>query len=146
MLTVKDVGDACGLPGPVIMQWVPRTWVDGHGWMFTPGQLRAAVEIAEDYRRERTASTSLREHDPTDDAVVCDGCGAVVSAGDATRAGWLHAVEPDCGVHADPTGRRDYCPACLVSCPTCRGTDEVCEDCFGAKRIPKSIDYRWDRR
>ena len=73
MFTIKDVGDACGLPGPVIMQWVPRTWVDGHGWMFTAEQLRAAVEIAEEYRRDRDANAPLPERDPGNDAVVCDG-------------------------------------------------------------------------
>ena len=31
LYTIKDVGDACGLPGPVIMQLVPRTWTD-EGW------------------------------------------------------------------------------------------------------------------
>ena len=52
MCTVADVGDACGLPGPVIMQVVPRTWTSA-GWMYTGEQLRAAVVIAEDLRRER---------------------------------------------------------------------------------------------
>jgi hypothetical protein len=140
MFTINEVGDACGLPGPVIMQWVPRTWVDGHGWMFTAEQLRAAVKIAEDYRRDRAANAPLREHDPDEDAIACDGCGTVVSAGDATPAGWLlDKVEPDCSV-------RDYCPACLMPCPTCRGTDEVCEDCCGAKRIPKANDSPRERR
>jgi hypothetical protein len=145
LFNIAQVGDACGLPGPVIMQWVPRTWVDGRGWMFTAEQLRAAVEIAEDYRRTRAANGPLREHDPADDdVIVCGGCGAVAAAGDAARAGWLYTVEPDCSVHADPTGR-EYCPACLVPCPTCRATAGVCEDCFGAKRIPKSTDHPWDR-
>lgn len=55
MFTIKQVGDACGLPGPVIMQWVSRTWVEGVGWMFTAEQLEEAVAVAEDWRRYRRA-------------------------------------------------------------------------------------------
>ena len=53
LFTVKQVGDACGLPGPVIMQLVPRTWTTA-GWMYTTEQLHEAIAIAENLRRERT--------------------------------------------------------------------------------------------
>jgi hypothetical protein len=48
-LTIVDVAKACGLPQPVIAQLVPRTWTDT-GWMYTPAQLQAAVEIADAMR------------------------------------------------------------------------------------------------
>jgi hypothetical protein len=54
LYTIKDVRDACGLPGPVIMQLAPRTWTD-NGWMYTGEQLDAAVIIAADMRRRRAA-------------------------------------------------------------------------------------------
>jgi hypothetical protein len=57
--TIKDVVAACGLPGPVIMQLVPRTWTD-EGWMYTAEQLDEAVVIAAEHRRKLAAST-----DPT---------------------------------------------------------------------------------
>jgi hypothetical protein len=52
--TIKDVVEACGLPGPVIMQLVPRTWTD-QGWMYTTEQLDAAVVIAAEHRRTLAA-------------------------------------------------------------------------------------------
>jgi hypothetical protein len=52
--TIKDVVDACGLPGPVAMQLVPRTWTFA-GWMYSAEQVAASVTIAEDFRRQRTA-------------------------------------------------------------------------------------------
>ena len=52
LLTIKDVGDACGLPQPVVAQLVPRTWTAA-GWMYTPGQLRYAVSLAESMRKRR---------------------------------------------------------------------------------------------
>ncbi|MDT5232250.1 MAG: hypothetical protein QOJ56_2807 [Mycobacterium sp.] len=48
-LTIADVAKACGLPQPVIAQLVPRTWTDA-GWMYSPAQLQAAVEIADAMR------------------------------------------------------------------------------------------------
>lgn len=48
--TIAEVGAACGLPGPVIMQLVPRTWTDA-GWMYTDMQLRDAVAISAEIRR-----------------------------------------------------------------------------------------------
>ena len=52
--TIKDVVAACGLPGPVAMQLVPRTWTFS-GWMYSAEQVAAAVTIAEDFRRQRAA-------------------------------------------------------------------------------------------
>ena len=52
LLTIKDVGDACGLPQPVVAQLVPRTWTAA-GWMYTPGQLRYAVSLAESMRKRQ---------------------------------------------------------------------------------------------
>ena len=48
--TIDEVVAACGLPGPAVMQLVPRTWTD-YGWMFTTEQLNASVVIAEELRR-----------------------------------------------------------------------------------------------
>jgi hypothetical protein len=31
LFTIKQVGDACGVPHPVIMQLVPRTWTEAGG-------------------------------------------------------------------------------------------------------------------
>lgn len=56
--TIKDVVAACGLPGPVVTQLVPRTWVEGVGWLFTAEQLQASMIIADDWRRELTADRS----------------------------------------------------------------------------------------
>jgi hypothetical protein len=53
LFTIKQVGDACGLPHPVIMQLVPRTWTEA-GWMYTNEQLLAAIAIADNLRWGRT--------------------------------------------------------------------------------------------
>jgi hypothetical protein len=54
--TIKDVVEACGLPGPVIMQLCPRTWT-AEGWMYTAEQLDAAVVIAAEHRRQLAVRT-----------------------------------------------------------------------------------------
>ncbi len=59
LFTIKDVVKACGLPGPVIMQLVPRTWTDA-GWMFTAEQLEASVSIAAEHRRRLNAEREFR--------------------------------------------------------------------------------------
>ena len=64
LFTIKQVGDACGLPGPVIMQLVERTWVDDARWMYTGEQLRAAVAVAENLRRCRITNDPLPHDDP----------------------------------------------------------------------------------
>jgi hypothetical protein len=61
LYTIKDVGDVCGLPGPVIMQLVPRTWTDA-GWMYTAAQLEAAVAIADELRNGRAAGPGAAEN------------------------------------------------------------------------------------
>jgi len=53
--TIKEVGEACGLPGPVVMQLVPRTWTQA-GWMYTGEQLAESVRIAAHLRRQRSAA------------------------------------------------------------------------------------------
>lgn len=60
LYSIKDVGDACGLPAAAIMQLVPRTWTDA-GWMYTADQLAAAVTIAADLRRQRAAEASTTD-------------------------------------------------------------------------------------
>lgn len=140
MFTIKQVEDACKLPQPVIMQWVPRTWVDGVGWMFTAEQLREAVTIAAQWRRSRTASEPLRQQDPAD-VIVCDGCGGVAIVDDATWPLWLHVEQPDSSVHADPVGR-DYCQDCVMPCPSCPGAGGLCLECFGAGRVPRPTGPR----
>lgn len=60
MFTIKDVADACGLPQPVISQLVPHTDTAA-GRLYTAGQLRCAVELAEDFRARR----STDGHSPT---------------------------------------------------------------------------------
>jgi hypothetical protein len=45
LFTIKEVGDACGMPQPVVAQLVPRTETDA-GWMSTGEQLAYAMEIA----------------------------------------------------------------------------------------------------
>ncbi|WP_236737238.1 hypothetical protein [Mycolicibacterium llatzerense] len=61
--TIAEVGAACGLPGPVIMQLVPRTWTT-IGWMYTDLQLREAVTIAAEFRGGRQLFPKLGR--PTD--------------------------------------------------------------------------------
>ena len=63
--TIKEVGDHCGLPGPVIMQLVPRTWTE-QGWMYTGAQVLASIAVAEDLRRRREAVSPVALHDPID--------------------------------------------------------------------------------
>lgn len=60
LYTIRDVGAACGLPGPAIMQLVPRTWTD-QGWMYTGEQLDVAVTIAEDLRRKRASASPVTD-------------------------------------------------------------------------------------
>jgi hypothetical protein len=52
LYTIKEVGDTCSLPQPVVAQLVPRTWTEG-GWMYTAEQLAYAVHIAPDVREGR---------------------------------------------------------------------------------------------
>ena len=136
LFTIKQVREACGLPGPVIMQLAPRTWIDGAGWMYTAEQLRAAIEIAEELRRARVANEPRRQPDPND-VIVCESCDAMMMVDETARARWLHVVAPDSSGRADPAGR-DYCPDCVIPCPTCRATDseDLCPGCFGAGRVP----------
>ena len=92
--TIKDVSAACGLPGPVIAQLVPRTWVDEVGWMYTGEQVRASVTVAENLRRFLAWS---REGV----SIGCEICGAQ-PADAAEAAYWLLRNDPQ------PYG---FCPA-----------------------------------
>jgi hypothetical protein len=55
LFTIKDVAVACGLPQPVVAQWVPRTWTR-EGWMYTAEQLQCAIEIGRNAREGRYPS------------------------------------------------------------------------------------------
>jgi hypothetical protein len=95
--TIKDVGDACGLPGPVIAQLVPRTWVDGTGWMYTGEQVAVAVELAGNLRRFLAWSAAGV-------VVACEICGTE-PADAADAAHWRLRSEPEphglCPPHSD---------------------------------------------
>lgn len=94
--TIKDVSRACGLPGPVIAQLVPRTWVDGVGWMYTSEQVHASVGLAENLRRFlgwSKAGVSVR----------CEVCGTEpADAVDAARWDLRDDPEPQgfCPLHS----------------------------------------------
>lgn len=114
LYTIKDVGDACGLPGPVIMQLVPRTWTD-EGWMYTGDQLDASVFIAADLRRDFATATS--DAPPAAvaarvDWLVCDRCGAGASADTEAASPWVTGVESSGRVDANVTIGPDFCPRC----------------------------------
>lgn len=140
LYTIKDVGDACGLPGPVIMQLVPRTWTD-EGWMYTREQLDAAVMIAADLRRQRAAATPDARPAAAPaplDRLVCDRCGTSVHADTEAASAWLNVVEPDSSVHADTIGET-FCPQCVMPCPACgdHASPQLCPHCVCTGRIPK---------
>lgn len=129
LFNIKEVGDRCRLPGPVIAQLVPRTWT-ADGWMYTGAQVSAAIDIAENLRRgHKKAPQPPVEH------VACDRCGRTDVEG---QFGWLSIVGPDSSVNADSWGH-DFCPACLVTCPDCAGTEsnDVCTTCWGAGQVAK---------
>ncbi|MFL0242734.1 hypothetical protein [Mycobacterium sp. SMC-17] len=136
LFTIQQVGHACGLPGPVIMQLVPRTWVDGAGWMYTADQLRDAVVIAANMRRQRTGEPPLSRSD-LGELIACDGCDRIAPFFGEARSGWLHVDDPDSSVQADGEGR-DYCPSCHIECPACAAGVATgdCEQCCGLGRCP----------
>jgi hypothetical protein len=140
LYTIKEVGDACGLPGPVVMQLVPRTWTDD-GWMYTGGQLDAAVLIAGDLRRDLAATAPKAP--PTAvltpvDWLVCDRCGSGVAAGTEAATAWFAVVESIGRVGADTVVGQDFCPRCVTPCPECgeQAGNRLCPQCFGTGRIP----------
>jgi hypothetical protein len=96
--TIKDVGDACGLPGPVIAQLVPRTWVDGVGWMYTGEQVAEAVRVAANLRLFFAWAKSGV-------SVRCEICGAEpADAADAASWALRDDAEPQgfCPEHREP--------------------------------------------
>lgn len=64
LFTIKDVGDACGLPQPVVAQLVPRTRTDA-GWMYTADALAYAVPIAKDVREGRYVLAPSEHGEPS---------------------------------------------------------------------------------
>jgi hypothetical protein len=136
MFSIAEVSEASRLPQPVVMQWVSRTWFDGVGWVFTAEQLLEAVQRAAQWRASRAASEWSTQEDSAE-VVVCDGCGGVAVADAAVWRLWLRVARPDWSVPVDPA-RRDYCPDCVMPCPSCApDTDELCPQCFGAGRVPR---------
>jgi hypothetical protein len=99
--TIKDVGDACGLPGPVIAQLVPRTWVDGVGWMFTAEQLRESVTLAGNLRQilawSRTGVHVQYAH-----------CGTALDDDALAALRWLLVADP---------APAAWCPPCRARAP-----------------------------
>ena len=63
LFTIKEVGDACGLPQPVVAQLVPRTWTDA-GWMYTAAAWAYAVQIAPDVREGRYVPPQSEHGEP----------------------------------------------------------------------------------
>jgi hypothetical protein len=96
--TIKDVAAACRLPGPVIAQLVPRTWVDGVGWMYSGEQVAASVVLGKNLRRFLAWSKAGV-------CVRCEICGTEpADAADAAR--WSLRSEPEpqgfCPAHSSP--------------------------------------------
>lgn len=146
LFTIKEVGDRCGLPGPVIMQLVPRTWTP-RGWMYTAEQVDAAIAAAHRLRREREARRAAAPL--TGDQYVetliltCEGCRREQSIDDPAYAHWLHVDEIDSSA-APPGPGADYCPHCVIPCPDCTGRpDDLCETCWTTGRVPGP---RWPRK
>lgn len=134
LFTIQQVGQACGLPGPVIMQLVPRTWT-AIGWMYTASQLHDAAVIAANMRRPEGPHITRED---LGDLIACDGCGVIAPFREDKRAAWLHRVAPDAGAG---TGEgTDYCPQCATTCPQCAGTAaELCNTCYRTGRVPKTV-------
>lgn len=135
LFTIRQVSQACGLPGPVIMQLVPRTWTAA-GWMYTASQLRDAAVIAANMRRPQGPHITRED---LGELVACDGCGTIAPFHADKRAEWLHWLEP--GGNVDGQDGTDYCPNCATTCPRCAGgaTDELCDTCFCFGRVPKVV-------
>ncbi|OBJ10843.1 hypothetical protein [Mycobacterium sp. 1465703.0] len=130
------MSQACGLPGPVIMQLVPRTWVEPVGWLYTVDQINAAIAISEDLRRpSNTDPEAAREPIQT---LSCQRCAALTPVADADVRGWLNVVDPDSRMLADLDGK-DYCGECVMACPSCStaDSDPLCETCLGTRRVPR---------
>lgn len=137
LFTIKQVSQACGLPGPVIMQLVPRTWVEQVGWLYTREQISAAVAISDDLHRAAELRRAQRFREPIE-TLSCHRCAVATTVDDAAARGWENVVEPDSSVMADLDGK-DYCGECMAPCPTCHAddADNLCDTCFGAGRVPR---------
>lgn len=137
LFTIKEVSQACGLPGPVIMQLVPRTWVEPVGWLYTLDQIREAITISEDLHPPSETNQTEAQRDPIE-MLSCARCCVLTAVADARVRGWLNVVEPDSSGPAAWDGK-DYCAQCVTRCPSCRADDSngLCETCFGARKIPR---------
>lgn len=137
LFTIKEVSQASGLPGPVIMQLVPRTWVEPVGWLYTRDQISLAVSISEDLRRPAHVDRPEPPRQPAH-TLSCRRCAALTAVGDAAVRGWLNVIKPDSGGPAAWDGE-DYCAQCVMPCPNCRNDDQdrLCETCYGTRRVPR---------
>jgi hypothetical protein len=123
LFDIKQVGDVCGLPHPVIAQLVPRTWTES-GWMSTAAQVHAAVDIAERLGCARATEPIRPRRDPMS-VLVCSRCGAVAAGGDPDGGCWLTAVNDNT---AGGLGC-DYCPDCVTSCAACESVPDASTAC-----------------
>lgn len=136
LFTIKEVSQACGLPGPVIMQLVPRTWVEPFGWLYTGDQLNAAIAISEGL--QRASNTNPKASREPIHTLSCQRCAALTTVADAEARGWLNVVDPDSRVLSDLDGK-NYCAECVKACPSCSTSDSdpLCETCLGTRRVPR---------
>lgn len=137
LFSIKEVSQACGLPDPVIMQLVPRTWVEPFGWLYTEDQISRAIAISQDL----PGSPRINQRQAQRDAIYtlsCQRCAALSTVADAAARGWLNVIDPDSTGLADLDGK-DYCAQCVRPCPSCStdDRDRQCLRCFGARRVPK---------
>jgi hypothetical protein len=136
LFTIKEVSQACGLPGPVIMQLVPRTWVEPVGWLYTFDQISAAITISEDLRRPSGTNQLKAQREPIQ-MLECQRCAALTTVDDAAARGWLNVVDPNSSGPAAWDGK-DYCSHCATRCPSCRTDDDrLCGSCLGTRRVPR---------
>lgn len=136
LFTVAEVSQACGLPVPVVMQLVPRTWVERVGWLYTRDQIGAAIAISEELGRPSPRSASS-PREPIE-MLCCTRCAALTPAGDARARNWFNLVDPNSVGPAAWDGK-DYCAQCVTRCPNCppAGSDRLCRSCFGTRRVAR---------
>jgi len=62
LFTIKDAAEAGGLAQPIVVQLVPRIWIDRVGLIYTAGQLRRQSRLV---AASATASTRAPDDDVT---------------------------------------------------------------------------------